>query len=79
MIRRTLAGKLSALDAALGDIMGAFERAGMTDDLIIVYTADNGGLVRAFMPCHARPSRKAYPSVTCQMWAVVPPPRSKHC
>lgn len=43
MVRRVLAGKLSTLDSALKNITAAYEKKGMLDDLVIVYTADNGG------------------------------------
>lgn len=43
MVRRVLAGKLSVLDSALHNITAAYDRTGMLENLIIFYTADNGG------------------------------------
>ncbi len=42
-LRRILAGKLSSLDSAIGNITQAYKSNGMWDNLLIVYVADNGG------------------------------------
>lgn len=41
--RRKLAGMLSAVDEAIGQIVGALEDAGMRKNTLIVFSADNGG------------------------------------
>ncbi|EGD76661.1 hypothetical protein PTSG_08011 [Salpingoeca rosetta] len=42
-VRRKLAAKLTTVDSALANITEAYKRNGMYDNLLIVYTADNGG------------------------------------
>ena len=41
--RRKLAGMLSAVDEAIGQIVGALEKAGLRENTLIVFSADNGG------------------------------------
>ncbi len=41
--RRTLAGMLSAVDEAIGQIVTALEKQGMRENTLIVFSADNGG------------------------------------
>ena len=42
-VRRTHAGMVGTLDAAVANVMRALERAGMLDDTLLVFTSDNGG------------------------------------
>lgn len=44
--RRTYAAMVSEMDQAVGGILGALEREGLTDDTLIVWCSDNGGAVR---------------------------------
>jgi len=41
--RRTLAGMVSAVDEAIGQIVAALEEAGLRKDTLIVFSSDNGG------------------------------------
>ena len=41
--RRKFAGMLSCMDEGLGNVTRALQRRGMTQDTLIVFTADNGG------------------------------------
>jgi arylsulfatase A-like enzyme len=41
--RRKLAGMLSAVDEAIGQIVGALEKAGLRENTLIVFSSDNGG------------------------------------
>ncbi|MFM7056923.1 MAG: arylsulfatase [Planctomycetota bacterium] len=41
--RRTYAGMLAAVDAAIGRITTALKTAGMLDNTLVLFTADNGG------------------------------------
>ncbi|MHB8901423.1 MAG: arylsulfatase B [Thermoguttaceae bacterium] len=41
--RRLLAGMLAAADEAVGQIVAALEKAGLRDNTLIVFSADNGG------------------------------------
>ncbi|MFM7037034.1 MAG: arylsulfatase [Planctomycetaceae bacterium] len=41
--RRTYAGMLAAVDAAIGRITAALKDAGMLDNTLVMFTADNGG------------------------------------
>ncbi len=41
--RRKLAGMLSAVDEAIGEIVGALETAGLRENTLIVFSSDNGG------------------------------------
>ena len=42
-VRRTHAGMVGTLDAAVANVTRALERAGMLDDTLLVFTSDNGG------------------------------------
>ena len=44
--RRTYAAMVSEMDRAVGGILAALEREGLTDDTLIVWCSDNGGAVR---------------------------------
>jgi len=44
--RRTFAGMLSALDEGVGNITSALKEAGMTENTLIVFVADNGGPIQ---------------------------------
>lgn len=41
--RRTFAGMLSAMDEGIGNVTAALRAKGMMDDLLLMFTADNGG------------------------------------
>jgi arylsulfatase A-like enzyme len=41
--RRTFAGMLTALDAAVGRILGTLNGHGLTDNTLVIFIADNGG------------------------------------
>jgi hypothetical protein len=41
--RRTFAGMLSCLDEGVGNVTAAIERAGLADNTLFVFVADNGG------------------------------------
>jgi len=41
--RRKLAGMLAAVDEAIGQIVGALEKAGQRENTLIVFSSDNGG------------------------------------
>ena len=41
--RQKLAGMLAAVDAAIGQIVAALDKAGMGKDTVIVFSSDNGG------------------------------------
>jgi arylsulfatase A-like enzyme len=41
--RRTIAGMLSAVDEAVGQIVSALEEKGLNKDTLIVFSSDNGG------------------------------------
>lgn len=41
--RRKMAGMLAAVDEAIGQIVGALDKAGIREDTLIVFSADNGG------------------------------------
>lgn len=41
--RMKLAGMLSAVDEAIGDIVNSIEKAGLRDNTLIVFSSDNGG------------------------------------
>ncbi|XP_025085301.1 arylsulfatase B-like [Pomacea canaliculata] len=41
--RRTYCGMLAAMDEAIGNITEVLERRGYTDNMLLVFTADNGG------------------------------------
>jgi arylsulfatase A-like enzyme len=41
--RRQLAGMLSCLDEAIGQVVAALEKQGMRDNTLIVFSSDNGG------------------------------------
>jgi len=41
--RRTFAGMLSALDEAVGNVTDALDRAGLRENTLILFVADNGG------------------------------------
>ena len=43
--RRTFAGMLSALDEAVGNVTAALAAAGMADNALVIFAADNGGPV----------------------------------
>ncbi|XP_059143573.1 arylsulfatase B-like [Physella acuta] len=43
--RRTFSGMVTALDAAVGQVVKALKDRGLYDDTLIVFTADNGGWV----------------------------------
>lgn len=48
--RRTYAGMVSALDDAVGAVVAALEKKGMTGDTIFVFHSDNGGAVAHKFP-----------------------------
>jgi arylsulfatase A-like enzyme len=41
--RQKLAGMLAAVDEAIGQIMGAFEKAGIRENTLVIFSTDNGG------------------------------------
>ncbi|MEQ1858491.1 MAG: arylsulfatase [Chthoniobacteraceae bacterium] len=41
--RKTMAGMLAAVDAAIGQIVAALEKAGLRENTLIAFSADNGG------------------------------------
>lgn len=41
--RRTFAAMLSAMDDAVGDVLGALDEHGLTENTLVVYLTDNGG------------------------------------
>lgn len=41
--RQKLAGMLAAVDEAIGQILGALDKAGLRDNTLIIFTTDNGG------------------------------------
>jgi len=41
--QRVYASMVQALDSAVGQVLGALESAGLTDDTIVIFTSDNGG------------------------------------
>ena len=44
--RRTFAGMLSALDEGVGNVTAALAAAGLTDNTLVLFVADNGGPIR---------------------------------
>eukprot|EP00043_Microstomoeca_roanoka_P004721 m.51405 g.51405 ORF g.51405 m.51405 type:complete len:558 (+) comp12622_c0_seq1:78-1751(+) len=42
-LRRKLAGKLSTVDSAIANITQAYKENGLYDNLLVIYTSDNGG------------------------------------
>ena len=46
--RRTVAGMVAALDEGVGNVTAALKAAGMFDDTLIFFTADNGGPAAGF-------------------------------
>ena len=45
-VRQTMAGMISAVDEALGQIVGALEEKGLKENTLIVFSSDNGGAQR---------------------------------
>eukprot|EP00466_Bigelowiella_natans_P019513 jgi/Bigna1/22283/gw1.87.10.1 len=43
MKRRTFAGMLSCMDEGLGNVTAALKSRGLSDDLLVIFTTDNGG------------------------------------
>ena len=41
--RQKLAGMLTAADEAIGQVIGALEKAGLRDNTLIIFSSDNGG------------------------------------
>jgi len=48
--RRVHAAMVSQLDFAIGRVLGAFEREGMLDNTIVLFSSDNGGLIPEASP-----------------------------
>ena len=48
--RRIHAAMVSELDFAIGRVLGAFEREGMLDNTIVLFSSDNGGLIPEASP-----------------------------
>jgi arylsulfatase A-like enzyme len=46
--RRTVAGMVAALDEGVGNVTAALKAAGMWEDTLIFFTADNGGPAAGF-------------------------------
>jgi arylsulfatase A-like enzyme len=48
--RRAHAGMVSVLDREIGRVIAAFESEGMLENTIVIFSSDNGGLVRDAVP-----------------------------
>jgi arylsulfatase B len=68
--RRTFAGMLSALDEGVGNVTRALEAAGMLQDTLILFVADNGGPIAcADSTCGDATGTSNFPlCVACLVW-----------
>jgi hypothetical protein len=50
MVRRVLAAKLTTVDEGLANVTAALKAKGMDENLLLVFTADNGGPIKQSVP-----------------------------